>query len=318
MDIETFAEWLRRQGHHVVKTESSYWYDAVPHVLQAFPYDWLIQPSKQELRALMKQEKVIAMRYSAPVDASDGMISYHVVLKSPYSLEMLKSQARNGVKRGLNNVKVEEIPFKRLAVDGWVLQQDVLERQKRTKSMTQADWERICLSADGLPGFKAWGAIINDELTAALITCQIGDTFYVPYATSHRKFLNLHVNNALFFKTSCDMLETDGVKGIFFSLHSLDAPDSVNEFKIRMGLQIKPVRQCVEFHPHAKPWVNQLTFGALSQLHKKFPDNSTFSKAFGMVYFCLNGKQPLDKQEWPECLSDIKEQLLGTGVSPHV
>ena len=37
MNSETFAEWLRRQGHRVYRTASSYWYEAGPRVLQAFP-----------------------------------------------------------------------------------------------------------------------------------------------------------------------------------------------------------------------------------------------------------------------------------------
>ena len=49
MDAETFAEWLRRQGHRVVHTASCYWYDAGPQVYQAFPYHWIIDPVEDEL-----------------------------------------------------------------------------------------------------------------------------------------------------------------------------------------------------------------------------------------------------------------------------
>jgi len=309
-NIDTFAAWLRRQGHRVVQTESSWWYDAAPHIMQAFPYDWLIQPSWQELRRLMKQEKVVALRYSTPLTAHPGMISYHIMLEPPYCLEKLKSQARNGVKRGLSNATVEEISFKRLATEGWLLQRDTLERQNRLMGMTQAEWEKICLAADDLPGFTAWGTLVDGELAAALITCRIGDTYYVPYATSYRKFLNLYVNNALFYQASCAMLDAEGIKKIFFSLHSLDAPASVNEFKIRMGLQIKPVRQRVVFHPHARLFLNRLTCDLLSGFTKRKPDNVTASKAYGMLFFYLNGNLPLEQQVWPDCLANSQADIL--------
>ena len=106
MNAETFAEWMRRQGHRVIRTESSYWYEAGPRVLQAFPYHWLITPQEKEIRSLMLKHGIAALRYSTPLDFSGGMVSYHVVLHRPYKLEMLRSQARNGVKRGLEHFKV--------------------------------------------------------------------------------------------------------------------------------------------------------------------------------------------------------------------
>lgn len=297
---EVFSNWLRRQGYQIYKTKSSYWYNAAPHVLQAFPYGWLINPSEEELVNLQNQAGALAVRYSAPLDAKQGMASYHVVLTPPYSLEMLRSQARNAVKRGLQNAQVEEISFQRLASEGWLLQRDTLERQNRLKSMKQSEWEKICLSAEGLPGFKVWAATVADELASILITCQIEDTYYVPYAASHRKFLNLYVNNALFYQATCNMLKTDGINSIFFSLHSLDAPESVNEFKFRMGFQAKAVRQCVFFHPLARPFINDLSYKIISALANRYPESSFFPKTLGMISYYQKGKLPLEEQKWPK------------------
>ena len=253
MNADTFAEWLRRQGHQVIRTSSSYWYEAGPRVFQAFPYHWPIQPSAGELRGLTLGRGIAALRYSTPLDAPQGMVSYHVVLRGPYTLEMLRTQARNGVRRGLSRFQVERIAFERLAEEGWSLQADTLARQDRTNSMSQAEWQRICRAADGLPGFEAWGAVCDGELAAALLTARIDDRWCVPYALSHSKFLREHVNNALFFAVSCDLLAREGVTEIFFTLQSLDAPESVDEFKFRMGLQAEPVRQRVVFHPCLRP-----------------------------------------------------------------
>jgi len=312
MNAETFAEWVRRQGHRVVRTASSYWYDAGPRVYQAFPYHWLIQPSARELRELLISKGAAALRYSTPFDAPDGKVSYHVVLEpsTPYTLETLRAQARNGVRRGLSCCQVERIPFERLAEEGWVLQQDTLDRQGRRRSMSQADWQRICLAAKDLPGFEAWGAIVEGELAASVLTARIDDTCCVPYAQSLRQYLNKYVNNALFYTFSRELLSRPGVNMIFYGLHSLDAPESVDEFKFRMSLTAKPVRQRVVFSPLLMPVCNSAGYAIIERLLHRYPDNPMLAKAEGMLRFHLQEKHPADKQDWPECLTDRKQELL--------
>ena len=316
MNAETFAEWLRRQGHHVIRTASSYWYDAGPRVFQAFPYQWLIQPSTSELRKLMIGHGAAALRYSTPLEALGGAVSYHVVLTEPYGLQTLRAQARNGVRRGLECCSIERISFERLAQEGWNLQQDTLDRQGRTGSMTQSEWQRICCAADGLPGFEAWGAVVDGELSASVLIVRIDDTFDVPYALSHRKFLSKHINNALFYTVSRELLSRPGVCEIFFCLHSLDAPESVDEFKFRMGLRAKPVRQRIVFHPLLTPFATEWTHSLVARLTTTHPGSRLLAKAEGMLRFYLQEKRPIDRQNWPECLAGYKQELLQALTKP--
>jgi hypothetical protein len=310
MNAETFAEWMRRQGHQVYRTASSYWYDAGLRVLQAFPYHWLITPDEKEIRDLMFKNGIIALRYSTPMDFPNGMVSYHVVLHQPYELEMLRSQARNGVKRGLEHFKVEQISFERLATEGWVLQQDTLVRQDRLRSMTQQEWERLCRSADGLPGFETWAATSNGELAGAVIICRIEDVFNVPYAMSHSRFLADHVNNAVFFSVSREMLGREGVNGIFFTVQSLDAPANVDEFKFRMGFEPKAVCQRVDFHPFLNPFATPVVHAWTQKLLQRDPSNPRLAKAEGMLRFHVQGKRSIAEQTWSECLGKQKDTLL--------
>jgi hypothetical protein len=311
MNAEIFAEWLRRQGHHVLRTESSYWYDAGPRVYQAFPYHWQIQPSARELHELLIGGRAAALRYSTPLDVAGGKVSYHVVLESstPYDLETLRAQARNGVRRGLSVCRVERIPLERLAEEGWLLQQDTLDRQGRSHSMSQAEWQRICLAAKDLPGFEAWGALVDGELAASVLTARVDDTCYVPYAQSLRKYLNKYVNNALFFSFSRELRSRPGVKMIFLCLHSLDAPESVDEFKFRMSFTPKPVRQRVVFSPLLMPVCNNAGHAVIERLLHRYPNSVMLAKAEGMLRFCLEGKRPLNEQNWPACLTAGEKEL---------
>jgi len=310
MNTETFAEWLRRQGHHVYHTASSHWYDAGPRVLQAFPYHQLITPEKSEVQDLMMRHGVIALRYSTPLDSPAGMVSYHVVLHKPYELDRLKSQTRNGVKRGLKHFRIEQISFERLATQGWALQYDTLVRQDRLRSMKREEWERLCCSADGLQGFEAWAATAGGELGGALIICRVGDVFKVPYAMSRSCCLKDHVNNALFYTVSCDMLRREGVSSVFFTLQSLDAPAHVDEFKFRMGFEFKAVRQCVDFHPFARPFATPTLHTWTRKLLQRDPSNPFLAKAEGMLHFHLAGRHSITEQAWPECLADQKKAFI--------
>src|SRR5215213_7757173 len=312
MNSQIFAEWMRRQGHQVIRTCSSYWYDAGPHVLQAFPYHWLISPSPEEIEDLIVTHKIASVRYSTLLNSPLGKVSYHIILHNPYNMDMLKSQARNGVKRGLSRCGIEQISFERLATEGWSLQRDTLDRQNRLRSMTQPEWERICRSAADLPGFEAWAAVSNGELASAVIVCQIDKTWCVPYALSHRRFLNDHVNNALFYSVSCNLLARENVEGIFFTVQSLDAPPTVDDFKLRMGLTARPVRQRVDFHPWLKPLATPVTHKLFSRLLQHDDGNPTIAKTEGMLRFYLEGRQSLTNQNWPECLMSCKEKIPGS------
>lgn len=287
MNADIYAEWLRRQGYKIYRTESSYWFNAAPKVLQAFPFHWQITPCRDETEKLIRDNGIIALRYSSPVSKPHGKLSYHIVVKGCYDLHSVRHQARNGVKRGLERFSVEEISFERMHSEGWVLQEDTLARQKRSGSMSKVQWNSICQGAKELPGFHAIGAIKEGILAAAVIVCRIDDVYTVPYSMSHCRYLHDHVNNALFYSSSCQLLKHDNINELFFCVESLDAGPEVDEFKIRMGFEKREVKQHVEFHPFLKPLAGTFLHKTTDILHKSFPSVTSLSKMEGMLRFSL-------------------------------
>ena len=304
MNAEIFSEWLKRQGYKIYRTESSYWYNAGPKVLQAFPYHWLINPGKKELRSLMLNNSVVALRYSSPFNSNGGKVSYHIVQNRCYDLSTIGSKARNSVKRGMENFRIENISFERLAKEGWYLQYDTLLRQNREGSMVKEDWEKLCLAAKDLPGFEVFAAISGNDLAAAAIVCRIDNIFSVPFAMSHCRFLRQHVNNALFYSMICDLLKRENSSGIFFTVQSLDAPANVDEFKLRMGFEPKMIRQHVVIHPFIRPFISKPVHSLTDKLHKLYPSNNYLAKTEGILRFYLEGRNPVDQQYLPDCLKD--------------
>lgn len=314
MNPDIFAEWFRKQGQPVIRTTSSYWVHQGFGAYQAFPYHWLIKPDKKELHDILKESRALALRYSTPLQGGAGFASYHAVFEGDeYDLSSLGKWARKNVRRGLATCQVQPISFERLAEEGYQLQIDTLDRQGRKSGLEHSKWKTLCLSAGELPGFEAWGALVNGKLAASVITFRMDDCYYMLYQQCLRQYLSENVNNAMSYVVTNNLVKRPESKSILYGMHSLDAPPSVDEFKFRMGYAAKPVRQQVVFHPWFEPFANRLSHALLRGFLRLNPGNPTISKAEGMFRFYLEGNLPLEEQNWPEILSEYKQKY----TTPH-
>ena len=309
--IESAVEWLRRQGHRLVFSASTCWYDAAPGIFQAFPYHPVIEPAEDELRQVFREGRARGLRYSAPPTSPIGKISYHVVYSKPvYGLEQVSRQTRQNIRRGLDYATYEPVSFARLAKEGWLLRAETLARQGRLRAENQAWWKRLCLSAEGLPGFEAWGAFRGRTLVASLIAYLAKDCYLMLYQQSLTEHLKFGVNNTLGFVFTQKALARPGLKQLFYGLESLDAARDVDKFKFRMGYTAEPVRQRVLFHPVLRPLVSSATLAAMDYFGRTGLGRPGWLKAAGMIRFYLEGNRPLFQQDCPECLLDWREKLL--------
>jgi hypothetical protein len=292
MNADIFAEFLRRQGYKVLESPTGYWVDLYgTHVFQAFPYARLVSSSYQELAGIFRQGFVAAVRFFSPDDAEGGAESFHVVCDAKdYDLHTLSHWARKNVKRGLRNCDVRRIDFEHLAVEGFYLQVDTLERQKRKLQITSEWWRSLCLAAKDLPGFDAWGAFVGDELAASVITFQDEDWGYMLYQQCLAKHLEAHANNALAFVVTRELMQREKIRQVLYSVKSLDAPPSVHEFQCRMGYYRKRVREYVVFNPLFAPFVNKLSYRLIHLITRQWPEQGFWSKVDGLVRVALREK----------------------------
>jgi hypothetical protein len=284
MNAEVFAEWFRRQGHKVIQTESSYWVNFGPEVYQAFPYHHLISSSDKELNDLFKREKVIGLRFSTPIESNQGYTSYHVISNQKnYDISLLERRTRQNIRKGLTNCQVEQIPLSRLAKEGLHIIKDTVIRQKRHPNGREERWMDLCSSAYDLPGFEAWGALVDNVLAGFLLTFQMEDWCYFLYQYSLKDFLTARINNALCYTVTKNFLDRPQIKSILYSLESLDASDNVDEFKFRMGYVAKPVRQKILFHPWLQFAMNGMSCKVIDLFRRCSPHNSFLAKTEGML-----------------------------------
>ena len=80
-----------------------------------------------------------------------------------------------------------------------------------------------------------------------------------------------------------------GISRVFLGLHSLDAPASIDQPKLRMGYVAKPVRQRVVFHPLLAPLLNKASHAAVNRLLGRYSHSPRLAKPEGMVRFYLEG-----------------------------
>lgn len=305
MNAEVFAEWFRLRGSRVVRTASTHWNALGAGSYQAFPYHWVILPSEEELAQMLRKNRAVGLRYCTPLHAPCGRLSYQAVYEHPtYGFEDLGKWARKNVRRGLRNCVVEQISFDVLAQRGLELQNDTLDRQARRVRWSPESWRQCWRAAASLPGFEAWGAFVNRQLAASVVTFQMDDCCYMLCQQCRRDYLPVHANNALSFVVTRNMISRSAIRSILYGLHSLDAPASVDEFKFRMGYTPKPVRQRVVFHPLFSPLVNSGTHGVLKKVARLLPGSPVISKAEGMFRFYLEGKNSIQQQPVPEPLLD--------------
>jgi hypothetical protein len=301
MNAEVFAEWFRRQGHKVLQTESSYWVNFGPGVYQAFPYHYLINPSDKEIADLFKRAKAIGLRYSAPLENNQGCPSYHVILNQKnYDISILDNRTRQNIRRGLKNCRIEQISLSRLAEEGLLLIKDTVVRQNRKPNSREENWNRLCASAYNLPGFEAWGALVGNQLAGFLLTFQMEDWCCMLYQYCLNEFLPARINNALCYTVTKNFIERPDIKSILYTIQSLDAPSTVDEFKFRMGYISKPVRQRVMLHP----WLRIVANGSSSKLidlaKRCLPGNSLIAKGEGMLRFYQKQQKLTEKLSLPE------------------
>jgi hypothetical protein len=145
---------------------------------------------------------------------------------------------------------------------------------------------------------------------ASFLAFRCGKIYNLLFEQSSTAHLESRANNAIYYAVTSEAIKRPGISEVFFCLHSLDGTPSVDQFKFRMGLKAKPVRQRVVFHPLLTPLVNRAAHSLLKLYSKYKPGKSAIRKAEGIIRFYLDGKLPPEEQEWPECILEQKSDIM--------
>ena len=283
----SMVDFFERLGHKVIRTQSSWWYDVQSGVFLTIPYYKEITPSEEEIGNLMKSEKLRALRYPTTLDSLGFLSNITVNTNSNYDISSLHQKARNQTRRGLENCKVEQLDFDWLIDNGLPLNISTAKRQGRESHYSNPIyWAKYCQAAKATEGVSAWGAFIEDQLAAFLISVTTENNWQ-EWVVNHSltQLRNKYSNNALSFTVAQQFLKNEKSNGICYGLGSLEETGQLDHFKSRMGWTVRPIKQRLIFSKKLKLVFSLAQEPSLKLLNMVFPKNYTVCKLTNMIRF---------------------------------
>jgi len=268
LDADRLLAFHEACGFDVYRGASGHWYEKVPRFLLAVPTHEPIRVEPGEVRAALRATGALGLRYVC-ADEDRGRESWMMVARgADYALDRLSGNNRSKVRRGLKNNTIRRISGEELIRCGEQAFLDTVGRQGRADRYGLDRWHRLLRAADREPGIEIWSAWHDDELAAYLLIMVFEDACEFYEARSRSDKLRYYPNNALVYTVTTDILVERRLPEINFGIEGLEDLPSLDEFKLAMGFERKPVRQHVVFHPAVRlalgPRVVRRALGALA------------------------------------------------------
>lgn len=248
MSVKGYANFLEKMGHNIVFINNTYWFDAHPKVYLSFPFHHTIDPDTINFSKVFSKGGVVA-RFSCPI--GKGRLSYRISIADPnYNLSSLNGKSRNQTRRGIENCVVRELTNHEILEYALQLNTETLQRQGRNLSVKeQSYWNRYYKEILEVEGATIWGAFVQNELAAFLISVRMNHCENILIVRSKTSLLKFYPNNALIytfiFKTMSSSEEVNEVSIGFESIQS--DKDSLDRFKLGMGFKKIPIGQYITF-----------------------------------------------------------------------
>lgn len=280
MNAEQFAEFWQIQGHRIIRGKSCLWYNPQPFFFMSLPYHRLVTPSNWELTHVLLKGPSFAVRFPALLDGTGNEGGLFICSDRNYDLPSLHKKARNQTRRGLERCPVKRIDFTYLAEHGHLLNVETFLRQGRDpQTITEQQWGRYCKAASKIPGFEAWGTFVSGHLAAFMVTALVEDCFSILHQSAATDDLGFYPNNALVFTVTKLKLSCSEVGYVSYGLKSLDDTAGLDRFKVRMGFELKPFKQCIVFNPLLKPFLFIGGGKLIECMARQHPESDLWRKA---------------------------------------
>jgi hypothetical protein len=278
------GEFFERLGHTIVEEQNARWYEVQPRVLFSYPYHTLIEPTEDQLTALMRSRSLRAMRFPTRVDRYGFVSNIAINTNKEYDLPALHQKARNQTRRAMETCKVEQVEFAYLKEHGLQLNQDTELRQGRESHYSDpAYWQRYCDAAAAVKGMTAWGSFVDGRLACFLISIEVDG--WAEWVVNHSltEMRNKYPNNALAFLAAQHFFRERNVEGICYGLGSLESTPDLDHFKTRMGWRLEPIKQRLVFSGKLRLASRLASEPALNILARLFPKSYSVRKTSAML-----------------------------------
>jgi hypothetical protein len=286
MNLENYRRFLQAIGHRVIASPSGYWFDISRSFYESIPPFHIIVPSQTEIDALFRQHSLIGLKYCSPSDHVGKPSWIYICRDEDYDLKSIHTKMRNKVRQGLRNCAIRPIDFEYLHDHGMPLNRDTLKRQGRDDSTfsQQAQWTRLCQAGQQVEGAGAWGAFVDSQLAAYMITFTINGYSNILHQMSRTDMLASHANNALAFVAAREMLASPGIECVSYGHASIRELPGLEEYKVRLGYEKRPMRYVVVLHPLLRSiLLSRAGALLLASLNRIFPGHDVLRRINGIV-----------------------------------
>jgi hypothetical protein len=286
MNAENYRRYLEAAGHRIIAGSSGYWSTVARSFYDSIPPYQVRAPDQEEVETLFRKHGAIGLKYCAPRDHAGKPSWFYVCEAQEYDLSTLHAKMRNKVRQGLRNCTVRQIDFDYLRDHGLLLNQDTLERQGRDDPQFSRPerWARLCHAGQQTEGASAWGAFVDGELAAYMITFIVDGYYNILHQMSRMDLLDTRANNALAYVATKEMLASPGIQGVSYGQASILELPGLQEYKFRLGYEKRPMRHVVALRPVLNTvLLSRLGDGLMTGLTRLFPDRDVIERISGTL-----------------------------------
>jgi hypothetical protein len=258
MKLEELYRFATAQGMRILEGESCLWVEKRKFFLESTPPHRRVHLRSGEAARLFLRG-VAAVRFTC--DETEGSPSFEYVWDDKkYDLDSLAKDAKRNVRLNLESCAVRRIEFGYLAQKGCAINRSVLARQGRSTDSfltNEESWKGYMSVCETLSFLEAYGAFVEDQLCAFIVTLRLDDVCYTYHPHALAEYRTHYPMNVLLYSVVKTMLARPGISCVSYGLESFAARPTLERFKLAMGCRKRPIGRRLMIHPLARPLFSQ-------------------------------------------------------------
>lgn len=250
MTGDLLARFYRAAEHQVVDAAGATWFDASSRIWQSLPGVRLVDPPRDEVRALLHRHRLAGVQYAT--DAEYGLHSCaYAVREKDYGPASTSRTFRQNLRRGEARCEVREIGFDELEAIGLPVNRDAMARRGyRDPRFVDADrWRGFCAAAASSPGVGAMASFCGSRLASYLLYVVDRGTCHGLHMLSGAWARPERPNHVLYFEFTRRMIGRADVQCVSTGLGAHPPAGEIDRFKRGAGYRTEACRLAVVLHP---------------------------------------------------------------------
>ncbi len=257
--LKEYAEDLAAQGTCIIAgAGATFWRKSGMFAISRVPNVCLANPDPREVRHVLWQAHAAVASYlTAPDAAHPANAVLYLCTDHEYSLENLHPVMRRNVRRGLKELRIEQLNADQLLKHGVSAFCDTRARNRLDDGTSEAFRARFEAFVQ-LPESTVLGAWHGDELAAFMTITEVDDWAEIG-GFSRTDAHPYRPNETLVYATLTRYLVERGFRVVSYGLSSVELGSSavgLHRYKLKCGFEAYPVHRAFVPHPMLRPFVS--------------------------------------------------------------